>query len=369
MAINFAKPATTDNYLTEFVPNIQANQNALAQWLDSTQTTITGTAPTYAKRYNRASSVLEEFNGTTWATLPLSVSGNAGTATTAGNATGDTFWTNTATTEGQIGAKVTGYNPVYLYNNSTGWGVYSTTGGSAFSYTRSSGIFLFNGNASGSSSSCTGNSVTATTATNQSGGTVSATTGAFSSSVSGAFFAVARESQASDPYGPISVTRGVASNFAYYGLTRSGQIGWCIGIDTSNRMIFGSGGNGGAMTNIATNISNGGEIVTNGNVTAYGTASDIRLKENIVKLDNCLDKVGQLNGYSFNYIGKPNKMIGVIAQELEAVAPELVYEFENIDTNITSKAVHYGQISALLIEAIKELREEVQALREIVCKK
>lgn len=70
MTMNFASPATTDNYSTAFVPNIQANQTAIAQMLDSTNVTITGTPPTYAKRYNRTTTYLEEYSGTTWATLP-----------------------------------------------------------------------------------------------------------------------------------------------------------------------------------------------------------------------------------------------------------------------------------------------------------
>lgn len=69
MAIDFTKPATTDNYSTAFVPNIQANQTALAQWLDSSIVTITGTPPTNAKRYNRTSSAVEEYNGAAWAPL------------------------------------------------------------------------------------------------------------------------------------------------------------------------------------------------------------------------------------------------------------------------------------------------------------
>lgn len=71
MAIDFTKPATSDNYSTAFVPNIQANQTALAQWLDSTNTTITGTPPTYSKRYNRISGLIEEYGGAAWAALPL----------------------------------------------------------------------------------------------------------------------------------------------------------------------------------------------------------------------------------------------------------------------------------------------------------
>lgn len=86
MAIDFNKPATTDNYSSAFVPALVAHQTALAQWLDSSQTTITGTPPTYAKRYNRNNAVLEEFNGAAWGALPfygLSYSGgNVGIGTT-----------------------------------------------------------------------------------------------------------------------------------------------------------------------------------------------------------------------------------------------------------------------------------------------
>lgn len=48
-----------------------------------------------------------------------------------------------------------------------------------------------------------------------------------------------------DPYGAMSVTRGTSSSFSYYGMTRSGVIGWGIGMDTSNRIAFGTGGNSG----------------------------------------------------------------------------------------------------------------------------
>jgi hypothetical protein len=71
MAINFAQPSTTRNYSTEFTQDIQNNIIAIAQWLDSTQTTITGTVPTYAKRINRTTNLIEEYNGSSWATYPL----------------------------------------------------------------------------------------------------------------------------------------------------------------------------------------------------------------------------------------------------------------------------------------------------------
>lgn len=87
MAMDFAKPATSDNYTTAFVPNILANQIALAQWLDSSVTTITGTPATNAKRYNATSGLIQKWDGTAWVTLPMSISGGTVSATT-GNFSG-----------------------------------------------------------------------------------------------------------------------------------------------------------------------------------------------------------------------------------------------------------------------------------------
>jgi len=55
---------------------------------------------------------------------------------------------------------------------------------------------------------------------------------------------ITRDGVGNDPYGAMSVTRGQASDYSYYGLTRSGQIGWGIGIDTSNRLVFGNNSSG-----------------------------------------------------------------------------------------------------------------------------
>jgi hypothetical protein len=69
-------------------------------------------------------------------TWSISINGNAATATAAA---GNGFFTQTTASEGQIGANFSGQNPVYLYNNSTAWGLYSASGGSLIYYTRSTG--------------------------------------------------------------------------------------------------------------------------------------------------------------------------------------------------------------------------------------
>jgi hypothetical protein len=115
-------------------------------------------------------------------------------------------------------------------------------------------------------------------------------------------------------------------------------------------------------------FENGGERLrtTSSGITVYGTMtatadvvaySDIRTKENIKPITNALDKVKEIQGVEFNKIGDTNKSIGVIAQEIEKVLPEVVRE-----QNDGMKAVAYGNITAILIEAVKELSNKVEEL-------
>jgi hypothetical protein len=113
-----------------------------------------------------------------------------------------------------------------------------------------------------------------------------------------------------------------------------------------------------------------GDIRATGNITA-AYSSDARLKENIVVISNALEKVNQLRGVTFDWTdeyieqhgGEDNYFlrkhdIGVIAQEVEQVLPEVV---ATRDDGI--KAVKYERIVALLIEAVKELNHEIKLLR------
>jgi len=104
-----------------------------------------------------------------------------------------------------------------------------------------------------------------------------------------------------------------------------------------------------------------GAITATGDVTAF-FSSDKRLKDNIISIENSLDKVMQLGGYEFdwNYLSPYEGMhdIGVIAQEVLKVAPEAVAKREN-----EMLAVRYEKLVPLLIEAIKELKEEIEELK------
>lgn len=96
-----------------------------------------------------------------------------------------------------------------------------------------------------------------------------------------------------------------------------------------------------------------GEIISSGDITAF---SDIRLKTNIEKIENALDKVCQLSGYTYDMNNK--RSTGVIAQEVEKVLPEVVQDRED-----GYKTVAYGNMIGLLIEAIKELKEEIKVIK------
>lgn len=99
-----------------------------------------------------------------------------------------------------------------------------------------------------------------------------------------------------------------------------------------------------------------GALTVQGNVTCSDciTTSDERLKKDIIKIDNALEKVNQLNGYTFLKEGDNQRTTGLIAQEVLKVLPEAVFQRED-----GYYAVSYGNIVGLLIEAIKELQEVV----------
>lgn len=97
-----------------------------------------------------------------------------------------------------------------------------------------------------------------------------------------------------------------------------------------------------------------GDVAFSGNVTAY---SDARLKKNIVPITNSLDKISALTGVMFERL-EGQKGTGLIAQNVQAIIPEAVTE--DIDGYLS---VSYGNLVGLLVEAIKELKQEIETLK------
>lgn len=92
-----------------------------------------------------------------------------------------------------------------------------------------------------------------------------------------------------------------------------------------------------------------GDVYATGNITGY---SDRHAKEDIEKIENALEKVEKLNGYTYTMNDK--RYTGLIAQEVLPVLPEAVTGSE--DTNY---ALAYGNMMGLIVEAIKELKQKI----------
>jgi len=149
---------------------------------------------------------------------------------------------------------------------------------------------------------------------------------------------------------------------------------WINSSDNNQRFFF---GNGGTTTYKATDShifqrGNGTSIfsvsesggIFKGDVTAYGSPSDIALKENVDVIDNALEKVNQLKGITYDLKSDGNRLTGLVAQDLQEVLPEAVYTHKDIETKEEHLAIRYGNTVGLLVEAIKELSKEVKTLKE-----
>ena len=116
-----------------------------------------------------------------------------------------------------------------------------------------------------------------------------------------------------------------------------------------------------------------GNLEVDGNVTAYSSSiSDAKYKDNIEPLKGSLDKVLKLQGVEFDWTATSRKGmrdIGFIAQEVEPIVPEVVQEHQNgvgefSQKEETSKSIAYDKLVPLLVESIKELKAEIDDLKE-----
>ena len=125
--------------------------------------------------------------------------------------------------------------------------------------------------------------------------------------------------------------------------------------------LYGDGSNYGFLNakwgSWSLKVDSSSNLYMTGNVTAY---SDERLKDNVVTIDNALDKVSAIRGvtYNRNDIEDAPRHAGVIAQEVEKVLPEVVQTDED-----GIKTVAYGNMVGLLIEAIKEQQAQIDELK------
>ena len=124
-------------------------------------------------------------------------------------------------------------------------------------------------------------------------------------------------------------------------------------------IIFKGVDNTAAITALTLDMSGAGAATFNNDVTAF---SDKRLKTDIKNIDNALSKVTKMQGvyYKRNDIDDAREQVGVLAQDMEEILPQVVL---TKDDDFKTKSVDYGKICAVLIESIKELKAEIDQLK------
>jgi hypothetical protein len=152
---------------------------------------------------------------------------------------------------------------------------------------------------------------------------------------------------------------GLNARYCYYSYLVAGQYGWSHGTSGSDPNFyfkrsydFGS--------NTLYTLDPYGTFTAAGDITAY---SDRRIKKDLKKIEGALDKVSKINGYTFTRTDEPLKdkrQAGVIAQEILEVLPEVV----SVNNESGYYTVSYGNITALLIEALKEERQKREELEK-----
>ena len=125
-------------------------------------------------------------------------------------------------------------------------------------------------------------------------------------------------------------------------------------------MSFKGNDGGSVITALTLDMSAAGAATFNNDVTAF---SDKRLKTDISNIENGLDKVMRMQGvhYKRNDVEDAREQIGVLAQDMETVVPEVVL---TADDEMQTKSVDYGKLTAVLIEAIKDLKAEINELKK-----
>ena len=137
--------------------------------------------------------------------------------------------------------------------------------------------------------------------------------------------------------GSIGITSGIFSN-------NSAEDGINYSI-TNKTVLLGKTVKDYTPSSGKTNLEVNGDIYA----TSLITTSDRKLKKNIKKIENPIEKIKKLNGVSFNWKNNNLQSSGIIAQDLEKIMPEAVINGKNI------KSVNYSSIIGLLVETVKEL--------------
>ena len=296
------------------------------------------------------------------------------------------FLANSSTGEVRIGGVYTNYFPTFYSNNSEAMRINST----GDFLVRQTDANVYDTNTGGTVRQYWGNQFSAQNNTNSkiiigSGSAIGLIGGATTNSASK--FIV----NSYMVFGQATATAGSEEGYIDFYTSTGGAAG------TQKMRIYGSGtiymnGNVRAGTALAGNgvidlngasgsyvidyINSGGSrrFVVNadtGNVqntnNSYGSLSDSKIKENIVDATNKLEDLNKVKVRNFNIKGEEQKQIGVIAQELESIFPNMIedhkdYDEEGEDLGTVTKSVKYSVFVPMLIKALQEADDKIEAL-------
>jgi hypothetical protein len=181
---------------------------------------------------------------------------------------------------------------------------------------------------------------------------------------------------------PYYMVRSNSMTYGGYTYNRL-DLSWHTGIVIGAATTYGGIRFWNNSTNIGSLIASIGDGDSNMRSTAdiIAYASDKRLKENVINIPNALDKIKQINGVYFDWKDKTKELgfnpsqkndVGVIAQEIQAILPEVVtlapfdYELGKSKSGENYLTVKYDKLAPLFIEAIKELNQKVEDQQKII---
>jgi hypothetical protein len=144
--------------------------------------------------------------------------------------------------------------------------------------------------------------------------------------------------------GEVTVSVFSPENVGYWNINASG-------INTSSSVGIGS-----TLPSVPLDVV--GNIKSTATISAqdFNSTSDVTLKYNINTIENALDKISEIRGVEFDWVNETGSSMGVIAQEVEEVFPKIV-------TSTSPRQVNYNGLIGILIEAVKELKEENRVLK------
>ena len=111
-----------------------------------------------------------------------------------------------------------------------------------------------------------------------------------------------------------------------------------------------------AITSTGATITGGATVTGAVEATEFNATSDITLKEDLVLVSNPLEKISKLSGYTFNWKDTKKESVGIVAQEVEAIFPQMVSTGQD-----GYKRVNYDALIPVMIEAIKDLKRSLDS--------